>query len=320
MYGGRVRRGRHRSTTSSSARPPLHARACSARCPTSAAPRADGELPDLTTVPGLPPAPTDLPPGCVVLPALPARGATTGATTEQPPLREVGARPPGRAACDRAATWCTHERRRWCRPAGLEVHFPVRRPAAARRAAEARAGRGRRRPRHPPRRDARPGRRVRLRQVDAGQRAAAAGRRRPAGRSTFDGTDVTALRPAASCSDCAAGLAMVFQDPFASLDPRRTVAQTVAEPLEVHGLHAGAAARGPRLAELLGAGRASTRRSRGRLPARVLRRPAAAGRHRPGAGGGAGLPGLRRADRVARRLRAGAGAQPAAAAAARSSA
>jgi oligopeptide/dipeptide ABC transporter ATP-binding protein len=47
-------------------------------------------------------------------------------------------------------------------------------------------------------------------------------------------------------------VAMVFQDPFASLDPRRTIAETVAEPLEVHGLHPGRVARRARVDELLG--------------------------------------------------------------------
>ncbi|WP_437178919.1 ABC transporter ATP-binding protein [Kineococcus endophyticus] len=66
----------------------------------------------------------------------------------------------------------------------------------------------------------------------------------------FDGTDVTGL----SQRDLRAlrrRAVMVFQDPYASLDPRMTVGQTVAEPLQVHGLHRGAAARAARVAELL---------------------------------------------------------------------
>jgi len=47
-------------------------------------------------------------------------------------------------------------------------------------------------------------------------------------------------------------IAMVFQDPFASIDPRRTVADTVAEPLRVHRLGgATPAARAARVRELL---------------------------------------------------------------------
>ncbi len=44
---------------------------------------------------------------------------------------------------------------------------------------------------------------------------------------------------------------MVFQDPMASLDPRLTVAATIAEPLVVHRLAESAAARRRRVAELL---------------------------------------------------------------------
>ncbi|MGY1803028.1 ABC transporter ATP-binding protein [Blastococcus sp. SYSU D00922] len=70
------------------------------------------------------------------------------------------------------------------------------------------------------------------------------------GTITFDGTDVTALdRRGLKTMRRRAG--MVFQDPFASLDPRRTVAQTVAEPLEVHGLHGGRQERAARVGELL---------------------------------------------------------------------
>ncbi|SCL25529.1 peptide/nickel transport system ATP-binding protein [Micromonospora nigra] len=46
-------------------------------------------------------------------------------------------------------------------------------------------------------------------------------------------------------------VAMVFQDPQASLDPRHTVAASIAEPLVVHRLVGGRAARRDRVAELL---------------------------------------------------------------------
>jgi oligopeptide/dipeptide ABC transporter ATP-binding protein len=70
------------------------------------------------------------------------------------------------------------------------------------------------------------------------------------GTVTFDGTDVTALG-GRGLRDLRRRAGMVFQDPFASLDPRRTVAQTVAEPLEVHGLHGGRRERAQRVVELL---------------------------------------------------------------------
>jgi len=48
-----------------------------------------------------------------------------------------------------------------------------------------------------------------------------------------------------------ARLQIIFQDPFASLNPRMTVGDLLAEPIELHGLAKGAAAR-DRVAELLG--------------------------------------------------------------------
>ena len=51
-----------------------------------------------------------------------------------------------------------------------------------------------------------------------------------AGRVRFDGQDLHRLSPAALRA-ARAQLQMVFQDPYGSLDPRRTVLQTVAEPL-----------------------------------------------------------------------------------------
>ena len=50
------------------------------------------------------------------------------------------------------------------------------------------------------------------------------------GTVVFDGQDLNALAPAA-LRRARAQFQMVFQDPFGSLDPRRTVLQTVAEPL-----------------------------------------------------------------------------------------
>jgi len=53
-----------------------------------------------------------------------------------------------------------------------------------------------------------------------------------AGRVRLDGDDLHALGPAALRS-ARSKFQMVFQDPYGSLDPRRTVMQTVAEPLAV---------------------------------------------------------------------------------------
>ncbi|WP_326534440.1 ATP-binding cassette domain-containing protein [Pseudorhodoferax sp.] len=55
------------------------------------------------------------------------------------------------------------------------------------------------------------------------------------GQVLFDGQDLHAL-DAAALRRARAGFQMVFQDPYGSLDPRRTVGRTVAEPLAVlHG-------------------------------------------------------------------------------------
>jgi peptide/nickel transport system ATP-binding protein len=72
-----------------------------------------------------------------------------------------------------------------------------------------------------------------------------------AGRVIFDGQDLGSLSPEA-LRRARAGFQMVFQDPYGSLDPRRKVGQTVAEPLAVlHG--AGRAEQRARAAEVLDA-------------------------------------------------------------------
>ena len=69
-----------------------------------------------------------------------------------------------------------------------------------------------------------------------------------AGRLEFEGRDLRALGTAQLRAQRRA-LQIIFQDPYSSLNPRMTVGQTLAEPLRLHGLHAGREAQ--RVAELL---------------------------------------------------------------------
>jgi oligopeptide transport system ATP-binding protein len=55
------------------------------------------------------------------------------------------------------------------------------------------------------------------------------------GQVTFDGTDVTALQGRA-LKTMRRRMQIIFQDPFASLNPRMTVYDTLAEPLLLHGI------------------------------------------------------------------------------------
>jgi oligopeptide/dipeptide ABC transporter ATP-binding protein len=70
------------------------------------------------------------------------------------------------------------------------------------------------------------------------------------GRVTIDGTDVTSLAsgPLRSFRRRAQ---IIFQDPYASLNPRMSIGQTLVEPLEIHGLAGDASGRKRRVAELL---------------------------------------------------------------------
>jgi oligopeptide/dipeptide ABC transporter ATP-binding protein len=58
------------------------------------------------------------------------------------------------------------------------------------------------------------------------------------GRVLLDGRDVTALR-GGDLREYRRRVQIVFQDPYESLDPRQTVLDVVAEPLDVHGLASG---------------------------------------------------------------------------------
>jgi oligopeptide transport system ATP-binding protein len=59
-----------------------------------------------------------------------------------------------------------------------------------------------------------------------------------AGSIQFEGQDLLALSSSALRARRRA-MQIIFQDPFSSLNPRMTVAQTLSEPLRLHGLHTG---------------------------------------------------------------------------------
>jgi oligopeptide/dipeptide ABC transporter ATP-binding protein len=69
-----------------------------------------------------------------------------------------------------------------------------------------------------------------------------------AGRVLFEGEDLLRL-DAAQLRARRRAMQIIFQDPYSSLNPRMTVGQTLAEPLRLHGLHAGREE--ARVAELL---------------------------------------------------------------------
>lgn len=70
-----------------------------------------------------------------------------------------------------------------------------------------------------------------------------------AGKVYFEGEDLTALKGSA-LRRMRQRMQMIFQDPYASLNPRMTVGSIVGEPLEVHGVARGAEKR-ERVQELL---------------------------------------------------------------------
>ena len=69
------------------------------------------------------------------------------------------------------------------------------------------------------------------------------------GRILLDGIDIASLSPRA-LRPLRRRIGVVFQDPYASLDPRMTVAQLIAEPLRIHGI-GDAASRRVRATDLL---------------------------------------------------------------------
>jgi oligopeptide/dipeptide ABC transporter ATP-binding protein len=71
-----------------------------------------------------------------------------------------------------------------------------------------------------------------------------------AGHVLFEGRDLAAMSPA-ELRGIRRRIQVIFQDPYASLNPRMTVGQTVGEPMQVHGLVKRGAETRERVAELL---------------------------------------------------------------------
>ena len=105
-----------------------------------------------------------------------------------------------------------------------------------------------------------------------------------AGEVWFEGQDVTRARQATTLRALRRDMQIIFQDPYASLNPRMTVGAIIGEALIIHKL-----APRPRERRRPRGRAARDGRPEGRphapLPARVLRRPAPAHRHRARARG-----------------------------------
>ena len=109
---------------------------------------------------------------------------------------------------------------------------------------------------------------------------------------------------------------MIFQDPYSSLNPRKTVGSIIGEPFVIHGVEPDEGARKKRVQELMDTVGLNPEHYN-RLPARVLRRPAPAHRRRARDRAEAEADRRRRAGLGAGRLDPGADPQPAARPAAR---
>ncbi len=97
----------------------------------------------------------------------------------------------------------------------------------------------------------------------------------------------------------------IFQNPYTSLNPRKTIGQLVEQPL-AHFFKLSPRERTERVVDDA-RGRGAERRLPGPLPGPAQRRRASAGGHRAGAHRGAEIAGVRRGHLGARRVRAGGG-------------
>ncbi len=71
------------------------------------------------------------------------------------------------------------------------------------------------------------------------------------GKIIFDGKDVSELKTRADKLEFAKNVQMIFQDPYASLNPRMTVTEILSEPMNIHGLYTNKDEREKKLIELI---------------------------------------------------------------------
>jgi peptide/nickel transport system ATP-binding protein/oligopeptide transport system ATP-binding protein len=90
-----------------------------------------------------------------------------------------------------------------------------------------------------------------VRQEHDRQAAASAARRRRAGSITVDGREIAYANGAPSSSGSRREVQMIFQDPYSSLNPRKTVGSIIGDPFVIHGSTATTKPRAKRVQELM---------------------------------------------------------------------
>ena len=129
------------------------------------------------------------------------------------------------------------------------------------------------------------------------------------GKVVFDGEDILQLSGRKQ-RERRSDMQIIFQDPFSSLNPRKTVMQTIAEGVEMRGKYRSKAQIENRVLELMETVGLAERLINSYSP-RTGRRPPAAYRHRPSAGRGTEADHLRRAGFRPGRIDPGADPKPA---------
>ena len=225
----------------------------------------------LPQISGAPPSLLELPRGLLLPAALPARvrplhrdaGARGAAARRPGPLRPLLARAraearaaPGRRPDRAGGTGLMSDRRAPARGHRPGQALPDQARAADRPRGRSGAGGRRGQLQRRPRRDAGPGRRVGQRQVD----------RLPgvlqllaptSGSVRFEGREIAGLSRR-QMRPLRRQMQMIFQDPYASLNPRKRVGQIVGDPLKLQGVASGA--------ELRSAGAGAARAGRALAP------------------------------------------------------